>query len=48
MTKWTQRLRGAIGVGLTWAAGWLPVGALTGLATGVALDLFPLATITVN
>lgn len=48
MTKWRQRLRGAIGMGLTWAAGWVPVGAVTGLITGVVLGLFPLGRIAAN
>ena len=48
MTRWLQRLRGAIGMGLTWAAGWVPVGAVTGLITGAVLGLFPLGRITVN
>ena len=48
MTRWVQRLRGAIGVGLTWAAGWVPVGAVTGLLTGVALGLLPLGRIAAN
>jgi hypothetical protein len=47
MTKWLQRIRGAIGMGLTWAAGWLPVGAVTGLITGVVLG-FPLGRIAAN
>lgn len=48
MTKWLQRLRGAIGMGLTWAAGWVPMGAVTGLITGVVLGLFPLGRIAAN
>ena len=48
MTRWLQRLCGAIGMGLTWAAGWVPVGAVTGLITGAVLGLFPLGRITVN
>jgi hypothetical protein len=47
MTKWLQRMRGAIGMGLTWAAAWVPVGAVTGLITGVALG-FPLGRIATN
>lgn len=35
-------------MGLTWAAAWLPVGAVTGLITGVVLDLLPLSRITLN
>lgn len=47
MTKWLQRLRGAIGLGLTWAAGWVPVGAVTGLITALALG-FPLGRVAAN
>jgi hypothetical protein len=28
MKKWLRRIRGAVGMGLTWAAGWALVGAL--------------------
>ncbi len=31
-----KRLRGAIGLGLTWAAGWAPVGAVVGLVIGTS------------
>ena len=31
MNKWLKRIRGAVGVGLTWAVGWGFVGALMGL-----------------
>ena len=48
MTRWRQRLRGAIGLGLTWAAGWVPVGALTGFITGSTLGLLPLGRMTAN
>jgi hypothetical protein len=37
MTKWLTRVRGAVGMGLTWAAGW----AVAGLAIGVASLLLP-------
>lgn len=37
MKKWLRRIRGAIGMGLTWAVGW----ALTGLAIGVASLALP-------
>jgi hypothetical protein len=47
MTTWQQRLRGAIGIGLTWAAGWAPVGALTGAFVARAMD-FPVATVATN
>ncbi len=47
MGKWLQRIRGAIGIGLTWAVGWAPVGAVTGLVAGVFLG-FPLGVIATN
>jgi hypothetical protein len=47
MKKWLQRIRGAIGIGLTWAAGWAPIGAITGWVTGVFLG-FPLGVVTAN
>jgi hypothetical protein len=47
MKKWLQRIRGAIGIGLTWAAGWPAIGAITGWATGVFLG-FPLGVVTAN
>ena len=31
MKNWLRRIRGAIGVGLTWAVGWSSVGAVIGL-----------------
>ena len=34
MKKWLKRIRGAIGLGLTWAAVWSAVGAIIGLASG--------------
>jgi len=37
LKKWLRRLRGAVGMGLTWAAGW----ALGGLLIGVASILLP-------
>ena len=30
MKKWLRRIRGAVGMGLTWAAAWAPVGVLMG------------------
>ena len=32
MNKWLQRIRGAVGMGLTWAVAWGFVGALLGLS----------------
>lgn len=37
MRKWLRRIRGAVGMGLTWAAGW----ALAGVLIGVASLLLP-------
>lgn len=37
MDQWLRRLRGAIGMGLTWAAGW----ALFGILLGVASRILP-------
>ncbi len=35
MKKWLRRIRGALGMGLTWAAAWVSVGAIIGLVTAV-------------
>lgn len=37
MTTWLRRIRGAVGVGLTWAVAW----AIVGLLIGVASNLLP-------
>ena len=37
MNKWLRRIRGAVGMGLTWAAGW----ALAGVLIGVTSKLLP-------
>jgi len=47
MKKLLQRIRGAIGIGLTWTIGWAPVGAVTGLIMGVVFGL-PLGVIAAN
>ncbi|MDX1396446.1 MAG: hypothetical protein R3195_18840 [Gemmatimonadota bacterium] len=47
MKEWFRRLRGAIGMGVTWAVGWAPVGAITGWVTGLVFG-FPLAAVTIN
>lgn len=39
MKKSLQRIRGAVGIGLSWATAWAPVGALTGWATANFLGL---------
>ena len=33
MPKWLRRIRGAVGIGLTWAAGWALVGVLIGVSS---------------
>ena len=35
MKKWLRRIRGAVGLGLTWAVAWFPVGAIIGLVAGL-------------
>ena len=47
MKQWLQKVRGAIGIGLTWPVGWAPVGAITGFIIGVVAG-FPLVEIAVN
>ncbi len=47
MKKWLKRIRGALGMGLTWAAAWAGLGAIIGLfpgggPSGVLLDVFVL------
>jgi hypothetical protein len=44
MTKWLRRIRGAIGMGLTWAAAWFGAGLilLLGVGFGAADVPFPL------
>jgi hypothetical protein len=39
MNKWTRRIRGALGTGLTWAAGWALVGVLIGVTSVLLPDL---------
>ena len=46
MKKWLKRIRGAVGMGLTWAIAWSGVGAILGLVSGVIfgggfIDVFP-------
>ncbi len=38
MKKWLRRIRGAVGMGLTWAAGWFGVGAIIGFL-GMAMGV---------
>jgi len=47
MKTWLQRIRGAVGIGLTWAVAWVPIGAITGLVVGTLLG-FPLRVIAAN
>jgi hypothetical protein len=43
MRKWLRRIRGAIGMGFTWAAAWFAVGFVPRWVFGVSSDLpFPL------
>ncbi len=50
MRKWLRRLRGAFGMGLTWAIGWGSIGFLLELITGLVpgwngaiVDIWPMA-----
>ncbi len=36
MRKWLRRIRGAVGMGLTWAVVWSGVGAIWGLIAGIS------------
>lgn len=47
MKGWLRRVRGAVGIGLTWAAGWAPIGALVGAVAGAVSGL-PLVGLAVN
>lgn len=40
MKKWLRRIRGAVGIGLTWAAGWAFAGLLIGV-TSILLPFLP-------
>ncbi len=46
MKTWVRRLRGAVGMGLTWAAGWARIGAIIGVIVGSAVGLGPGALVT--
>ncbi len=39
MKRWLRRIRGAVGMGLTWAAGWALVGMLIGLSWSLGLPM---------
>ncbi len=45
MKKWLKRIRGAVGMGLTWATAWAVVGAIFGLVMGVVLGGVPLGVV---
>ncbi|MHC4404820.1 MAG: hypothetical protein ACYTG0_34660 [Planctomycetota bacterium] len=45
MKEWLRRIRGAIGMGLTWAAAWSPIGAIIGLVLGSVLGGVPLGAV---
>jgi hypothetical protein len=47
MKNWMQRVRGAIGIGATWAAGWAPIGAVAGWVTAMLVD-FPPGVVAAN
>ena len=47
MAKWVRRIRGALKMGATWAIGWIPIGAITGLLTGLFFG-FSLPGIVIN
>ena len=44
MTNWLKRIRGAVGLGLTWAVSWSAIGALVAVLPGT-LQGFPLAPV---
>jgi hypothetical protein len=37
VSDWLRRLRGAIGLGVSWAVGWAPIGAVVGVVLGVTV-----------
>jgi hypothetical protein len=39
MRKWLRRIRGALGMGFTWAAAWFAVGSVPRWVFGVSTDL---------
>lgn len=47
MKTWLQRIRGAVGIGVTWAVGWAPIGAITGWITAAVFG-FPAGVVTTN
>ena len=47
MGKWAQRIRGAIGIGLTWAIGWSAIGVVLGLVVSIVAN-FPMLLVVKN
>ncbi len=45
MKKWLRRIRGAVGMGLAWAVGWSPIGAVIALVVGTVLGGVPVGEI---
>ena len=39
MKKWLRRIRGAIGMGITWAIGWALVGILIGISWNLGVPM---------
>lgn len=39
MSRWLRRIRGAVGMGVTWAVGWALVGVLIGVSTLLGLPM---------
>jgi hypothetical protein len=48
MKSWLQRLRGALGIGLTWAVAWAPLGAIAGWVTASAFNFHPAGDVIAN
>lgn len=48
MGRRMRAIRGAIGIGVSWALGWAAVGAVIGFITGTALGSIPLQVISVR
>lgn len=47
MKTWLQRMRGAVGIGVTWAVGWAPIGAITGWIAAAVFG-FPAGAVVTN
>jgi hypothetical protein len=48
MRTWLQRIRGAVGIGLTWAVGWAPLGAIAGWVTASIFNFHPADEVMAN